>query len=183
MDRRLRQRAVARRSGEYRESSCDAWMTRTLWRLRTEARQSLVEYARQRCRAISSGPGRHRSAESPKPAAFFDSNTLTLGFARRFATYKRPNLLLHDPERLMRILTNPQRPVQLDPGRQGSSAGLGRAGDDPAVERIHAPSGRAWPCRFPERLRHAADAADWSAEWTCGSTRRAVHGRRAAPAA
>ena len=43
----------------------------------------------------------------------FDPNALTLGFARRFATYKRPNLLLHDPERLLRLLTNPQRPVQL----------------------------------------------------------------------
>ena len=38
---------------------------------------------------------------------------MTLGFARRFATYKRPNLLLHDPERLLRLLTHPQRPVQL----------------------------------------------------------------------
>jgi starch phosphorylase len=36
-----------------------------------------------------------------------------LGFARRFATYKRPNLLLHDPERLTRILTNQKHPVQL----------------------------------------------------------------------
>jgi glycogen phosphorylase len=43
----------------------------------------------------------------------FDPNTLTLGFARRFATYKRPNLLLLDPQRLLRLLTNPQRPVQL----------------------------------------------------------------------
>ena len=43
----------------------------------------------------------------------FDPNTLTLGFARRFATYKRPNLLLHDPERLLRLLTNARRPVQL----------------------------------------------------------------------
>src|SRR5208283_337373 len=43
----------------------------------------------------------------------FDPSTLTLGFARRFATYKRPNMLLHDPERLLRLLTNPQRPVQL----------------------------------------------------------------------
>ena len=34
------------------------------------------------------------------------------GFARRFATYKRPNLLLHDPERLLRLLTNSERPVQ-----------------------------------------------------------------------
>ncbi len=38
---------------------------------------------------------------------------LTLGFARRFATYKRPNLLLHDPDRLLRLLSDPQRPVQL----------------------------------------------------------------------
>ena len=40
-------------------------------------------------------------------------NALTLGFARRFATYKRPDLLLQDPDRLVRILTNRQRPVQL----------------------------------------------------------------------
>jgi len=40
-------------------------------------------------------------------------DVLTLGFACRFATYKRPNLLLHDPERLLRILTNAQHPVQL----------------------------------------------------------------------
>jgi glucan phosphorylase len=33
----------------------------------------------------------------------FDPNALTLGFARRFAPYKRPNLLLHDPERLLRL--------------------------------------------------------------------------------
>ena len=38
---------------------------------------------------------------------------LTVGFARRFATYKRPNFLLHDPERLIRLLTNPERPMQL----------------------------------------------------------------------
>ena len=43
----------------------------------------------------------------------FNPNALTLGFARRFATYKRPNLLLHDLERLARILTNQQHPVQL----------------------------------------------------------------------
>ena len=43
----------------------------------------------------------------------FDPNALTLGFARRFATYKRPNLLLHDPQRLLRLLSNSERPVQL----------------------------------------------------------------------
>ena len=43
----------------------------------------------------------------------FDPDALILGFARRFATYKRPNLLLHDPERLLRLLTDPHRRVQL----------------------------------------------------------------------
>ena len=42
-----------------------------------------------------------------------DPNALTLGFARRFVTYKRPNLLLHDRARLLRLLANPERPVQL----------------------------------------------------------------------
>jgi glycogen phosphorylase len=42
-----------------------------------------------------------------------DEHVLTVGFARRFATYKRPNLLLHDPERLIRLLCDPERPVQL----------------------------------------------------------------------
>ena len=46
-------------------------------------------------------------------SSIFDENVLTLGFARRFATYKRPNLLLHDPERLVRLLSDRRRPVQL----------------------------------------------------------------------
>ena len=42
-----------------------------------------------------------------------DPQILTLGFARRFTAYKRPTLLLHDPERLARLLNHPKRPVQL----------------------------------------------------------------------
>jgi starch phosphorylase len=83
-----------------------------LWQFRMAASKSLVDYARQRL-------ARHYAAAGASPEAveearhLFDPNALTLGFARRFATYKRPNLLLHDPERLLRLLTNPQRPVQL----------------------------------------------------------------------
>ena len=51
--------------------------------------------------------------KSERAGKIFDGNSLTLGFARRFATYKRPNLLLHDRDRLVRILSNSQRPVQL----------------------------------------------------------------------
>ncbi len=83
-----------------------------LWQLRTAASKSLVEYARERLSldmaAAGAAPEKVDGAKH-----LFDPNALTLGFARRFATYKRPNLLLHDPERLLRLLTNPQRPVQL----------------------------------------------------------------------
>jgi starch phosphorylase len=80
-----------------------------LWEMRLEGRRALVNQLRKRCaRQLASEGGRPSDAES-----IFDENALTLGFARRFATYKRPNLLLHDPERLVRLLSNPQRPVQL----------------------------------------------------------------------
>jgi starch phosphorylase len=83
-----------------------------LWQLRTSARQSLVEYARARLSTQLAASG--ASTEAVKEAKhLFDPKALTLGFARRFATYKRPNLLLHDRERLLRLLSNPQRPVQL----------------------------------------------------------------------
>ncbi|MCX7192404.1 MAG: alpha-glucan family phosphorylase [Proteobacteria bacterium] len=81
-----------------------------LWQFRTDATRSLVEFARERLsrQLAISGTSTDDGVEQ-----LFDSNTLTLGFARRFASYKRPNLLLHDPERLIRLLTNPHRPVQI----------------------------------------------------------------------
>jgi starch phosphorylase len=83
-----------------------------LWQFRTAASKSLIDYARQRLAHHYAAAG--ASPESVEEARhLFDPNALTLGFARRFATYKRPNLLLHDPKRLLRLLTNPQRPVQL----------------------------------------------------------------------
>jgi starch phosphorylase len=83
-----------------------------LWQFRTDASMTLVEYARARLSRQLAASG--ASPESVAAAKLLcDCNTLTLGFARRFAAYKRPNLLLHDPERLLRLLTNPQRPVQL----------------------------------------------------------------------
>jgi glycogen phosphorylase len=84
----------------------------TLWELRNTARQDLVCYARKQCArqlAIAAAP----LVEVEQAQQVLDPQALTLGFARRFATYKRPGLLLHDPERLLRILMNPERPVQL----------------------------------------------------------------------
>jgi len=83
-----------------------------LWQLRTAASKSLIDYARLRL-------AHHYAAAAASPELveearhLFDPNILTIGFARRFATYKRPNLLLYDPARLLRLLSNSQRPVQL----------------------------------------------------------------------
>jgi starch phosphorylase len=83
-----------------------------LWQFRAACSKSLVEYARERLSGQLAASG--ASPEAIDGANhLFNPHALTLGFARRFATYKRPNLLLHDPERLLRLLTNPQRPVQL----------------------------------------------------------------------
>jgi starch phosphorylase len=84
----------------------------SLWRFRGTARRALVDYARERL-------SRQLTATGALPEAIeearhlFDPDALTLGFARRFATYKRPNLLLHDRARLLRLLGNAARPVQL----------------------------------------------------------------------
>jgi starch phosphorylase len=84
----------------------------TLWQFRTAASRSLVAYARERSSRELAASG--ASAEAIDGANhLFDPDALTLGFARRFATYKRPNLLLHDPQRLLRLLSDPNRPVQL----------------------------------------------------------------------
>ncbi len=84
----------------------------SLWQFRTSASKSLVEYARQRLsRQLAASGASPEAVDDAKH--LLDPNALTLGFARRFATYKRPNLLLHDPERLLRLLSNSQRPVQL----------------------------------------------------------------------
>ena len=83
-----------------------------LWEFRTAATKSFVEYVRQRLSLDMETRGAPPQ-EVEAAQHLFDPSALTLGFARRFATYKRPNLLLHDPQRLLRLLTNPQRPVQL----------------------------------------------------------------------
>ncbi len=83
-----------------------------LWALRNTNRASLVADVRERLSRQLAAAGA-TAAEVEAAARVFDPRTLTLGFARRFATYKRPNLLLHDPERLVRLLTNRDRPVQL----------------------------------------------------------------------
>jgi starch phosphorylase len=84
----------------------------TLWAVRAEERRDLVRYARERLARQLGQRGAAPEALAVA-ASILDPDVLTLGFARRFAPYKRPTLLLHDPERLARLLTAPDRPAQL----------------------------------------------------------------------
>jgi starch phosphorylase len=83
-----------------------------LWRFRAEGRQRLIKFLRKRLVRQHCGRGVAR-AKINEYEEILDPDALTLGFARRFAEYKRPNLLLHDPQRLVRLLTDRDRPVQL----------------------------------------------------------------------
>ena len=83
-----------------------------IWQMRNTARQALIKYARERLARELQVTGVSNETISLVERSF-SPDVLTLAFSRRFATYKRPNLLLRDRERLLRLLTNPQRPVQL----------------------------------------------------------------------
>src|SRR5208337_3019736 len=83
-----------------------------LWGMRAENRAALVQFVRERFARQQAADGR-ALPEIEWSRNIFDPNTLTIGFARRLPTYKRPNLLLHDPQRLARILANSPCPVQL----------------------------------------------------------------------
>jgi starch phosphorylase len=125
-----------------------------LWQFRTAAGESLVAHARERLSlqlAASGAPP--QSVEEAKH--LFDPKVLTIGFARRFATYKRPNLLLHDPDRLLRLLTNPQRPVQL------ILAGKAHPADQGGQALI-----QEW-MRFSQTMTCILPSS-WSREWTSG---------------
>ncbi|MDR1487303.1 MAG: alpha-glucan family phosphorylase [Deltaproteobacteria bacterium] len=83
-----------------------------LWRAHCHCRERLIAFARrsqfrQQKRLGGSADVLQRTME------MFSPDTLTIGFARRFATYKRATLLFSDPDRLATILNNPQRPIQI----------------------------------------------------------------------
>jgi len=83
-----------------------------LWQFRNVSRNSLVNFIRKRFERQSKVSGLSiKIVEDAKNV--FDPEVLTIGFARRFVPYKRPDLLLYDTERLIRIISNPEHPVQL----------------------------------------------------------------------
>jgi starch phosphorylase len=83
-----------------------------LWRSHERRRQNLVALARKRFREQLEMRGVPR-AEQARAEEVLNPHALTIGFARRFAAYKRATLILRDKERLKKILSDPERPVQL----------------------------------------------------------------------
>ncbi len=83
-----------------------------LWRTHERRRERLVAFSRRRLRAQLEQRG-SRPSEIRLAEEVLDPEALTIGFARRFATYKRSTLLFHDVERLARIIGDRSRPVQI----------------------------------------------------------------------
>lgn len=83
-----------------------------LWTVRRHLKRKLVAYMRERARHQWLTEGIH-PVQVVAAGALLDPYALTIGFARRFATYKRANLILRDVNRLLNIVNNPTMPVQI----------------------------------------------------------------------
>lgn len=83
-----------------------------LWAVRLHLKRKLVSYMRETARRRWTRGGWH-PVQAVASGVMLDPYVLTIGFARRFAPYKRANLLLKDPDRLLRIISNNERPVQI----------------------------------------------------------------------
>src|SRR2546421_10999140 len=104
-----------------------------LWKTHTQRKEALVAYARRRLKQqhLRLGEGTFQIAELER---MLDPNAFLIGFARRFATYKRATLIFRDAERLHRILDNPEHPVQI------IFAGKAHPADEPGkalIEQIY----------------------------------------------
>jgi starch phosphorylase len=121
-----------------------------LWRVHMEMKEDLLAFmrdeARRRWRLLWGDPGRLAGA-----GTLFNPAALTIGFARRFATYKRADLLLRDPERLRLLLTNPRRPVQI------VFAGKAHPADEPGKQMLQRVYSFTRDPRFEGRIAFLED--------------------------
>ncbi len=93
-------------------NAIDSIPDQELWTIHQDQKEKMVDIVRKRMRQqyMRHGESTQRIDRSNQ---ILNPNTLTLGFARRFATYKRAMLIFHDEERIARILNDPERPVQI----------------------------------------------------------------------
>ncbi|MDZ4675640.1 MAG: alpha-glucan family phosphorylase [Gemmatimonadota bacterium] len=104
-----------------------------LWQVHLELKQHLMTFIREEARRRYADRWR-QAAQVVSAGTLLDPNAFTIGFARRFATYKRADLLFRDPERLRQLLVDPWRPVQI------IIAGKAHPADDPGkgvLQTVH----------------------------------------------
>jgi starch phosphorylase len=100
-----------------------------LWETHLSLKSLLLEFVRRR--AVKQAERRNEAPEIlQRLATVFSPDALTIGFARRFATYKRADLILRDIERLASLVNNPKRPVQF------VFAGKSHPRDDPGKRML-----------------------------------------------
>jgi len=128
-DRYLGPRWLERRDDKTIWEQVDKIPDEELWRTHERRRERLVAVVRRRLREQLQRQGAPTS-EIEKASEVLNPAALTIGFARRFATYKRATLILRDPERLARILNDEDHPVQI------IFAGKAHPQDNPGKELI-----------------------------------------------
>jgi len=92
-------------------SNIDQISDEEFWRCHQRCKERLIAFARRRLKAQMERRGTFHS-ELNRAEEVLDPEALTIGFARRFATYKRASLLFKDPSRLAKMLTDTKRPIQ-----------------------------------------------------------------------
>jgi starch phosphorylase len=121
-----------------------------LWEVRQALRSHLFSFLRERARQLWT----ERHASAARVAAggvLLDPNAVTIGFARRFTSYKRPELIFHDEARLARILNSANRPVQL------VFAGKSHPADEAGKAQLRRVFARALDPRFGGRIAFLED--------------------------
>jgi glycogen phosphorylase len=121
-----------------------------IWETHNSLKSLMIDFVRRR---ISRQCRRRGEKDEVVEAArnVLDPDVLTIGFARRFATYKRANLVLHDVERLLRLLNDEQRPVQM------IFAGKAHPKDEPGKEFVRTLSNLRHDSRFQNRVVFVED--------------------------
>jgi starch phosphorylase len=121
-----------------------------LWAARNEVRAYLVQFARDRARQHWSHD-LMAAARILSAGVLLENTTLTIGFARRFTGYKRPDLVFRDPDRLARLMNGPGRPVQF------VFAGKAHPADDAGKHHLQTVLRHALEPRFAGRIAFVDD--------------------------
>lgn len=139
-----------RHDDEQMWDAIDAIPDEELWAVRQALRNNLFAFIRERARNRWTeervGPGQIVAA-----GTLLNPDALTIGFARRFTAYKRPELLFHDPERLARILSAARKPVQI------LYAGKSHPADDSGKHHLQRIYNRAMDQGFGGRIAFIDD--------------------------